>query len=80
MHNICGSKPKIPEGMPNPSVSLTADFFANPRCPQGVLAAASSLDPVVVSGEDRLVNSPSIAGEEVTLPTETVLPAGPPDE
>ena len=33
-HNICGSKPEIPEGMPNPSVPLTADFFANPRCPQ----------------------------------------------
>ena len=33
-HNICGSKPEIPEGMPNPSVPLTVDFFANPRCPQ----------------------------------------------
>ena len=23
-HNICGSKPQIPDGMPNPSVPLTA--------------------------------------------------------
>ena len=30
-HNICGSKPQIPNGMPNPSVLLTAEFFANPR-------------------------------------------------
>ena len=58
MHNICGSKPKIPKGIPNPSVPLTADFFANPRCPPDALAAASSLDPVVVGGEDRSVNSP----------------------
>ena len=26
-HNICGSKLEIPEGMPNPSVPITADFF-----------------------------------------------------
>ena len=42
-HNIRGSKPEIPDGMPNPYVSLTADFFANPRCPPGALATASSL-------------------------------------
>ena len=33
-HNICGSKPHIPDGMPNPSVPLTAEFFANPVVPQ----------------------------------------------
>ena len=32
-HNICGSKPQIPDGMPDPSVPLTPEFFANPRCP-----------------------------------------------
>ena len=36
-HNICGSKPEIPDDMPNPSVSLIVDFFANPRCPQAHL-------------------------------------------
>ena len=80
VHNIYGSKPEIPEGMPNPSVPLTVDFFANPCCPPGALAAASSLDPVVVNGEDRSTNSPSAAGEEVALPTEAVLPTGPPAE
>ena len=29
-HNICGSKPYIPDGMPDPSVPLTLEFFANP--------------------------------------------------
>ena len=63
-HDIRGSKPEIPDGMQNPSVPLTTDFFANPRCPPGSMATASSLDPVVVGGEDRSVNSPSAAGEE----------------
>ena len=76
-HNIYEIKPKIPEGMLNPSVPLTADFLANPRCPPGTLAAASSLDHIVVSGEDRSTNSPSATGEGVVLPTETILPTGP---
>ena len=80
VHDIRGSKPEIPDGMPNPSVMLTAHFFANPRCPPGASAAASSLDPVVVSGEDRLKNSPSVAGEEAVLPKEAVLPTDPPAE
>ena len=78
MHNICGRKPQIPEGMPNPSVPLTAKFFTNPRCPPSASTAASTLDPVVVSVEDRSENSPSSAGEEVVLPTdqeEVVLPS-----
>ena len=33
-HNICGSKPQISDGMLDPSVPLTPEFFANPRCPQ----------------------------------------------
>ena len=79
-HNICGSKLEIPDGMPNPSVPLTADFFANPRCPPGESAAAPSLDLIVVSGEDRSTNNPSVAGEEVALPIEAVLPTSPPVE
>ena len=34
MHNICGSKPQIPDGLPNPSVPLTQEFFANLVAPQ----------------------------------------------
>ena len=66
-HNICGSKPQIPDGMPDPSVQLTPEFFANPRCPPGTSAAAPALDPVATSREDRSENSPAAAGEETTL-------------
>ena len=82
-HNIRGSKPEIPDDMPNPSVPLTADFFANPRCSLGASATASSLDPVVDSEGDRSANSPSAAGEEVVLPTEpeeAALASDPPSE
>ena len=41
-HNICGSKPQIQDGMPDPSVPLTLDFFANPRCPPKHLASRSN--------------------------------------
>ena len=67
-HNISGRKTEIPDGMPNPSVPLTVELFSNPCCPPGGSAAASSLDPIVVSGEDRSVNSPSAAREEAVLP------------
>ena len=83
LHNICGSKPQIPDGMPNPLVPLTAEFFANPRCPPGASAVASALDPIAVSGEDRSENSPAAAGEEAVLPMdreEAVLPTDLPAE
>ena len=69
-YNICGSKTQIPNGMPNPSVLLTVEFFANPHCPPGPPAAASALDPIAVSGEDRSENSPATAGEKAVLPTD----------
>ena len=60
MHNICGSRPHIPDGMPDPSVLLTPEFFANPRCPPSVLLAAAA--PKLV--EEHQENSPSAAREE----------------
>ena len=68
MHNICGSKPQIPDMKPNPSVPLTAESFANPRCPPGASVVASALDPI--NGEERLENSPVAAEEEAVLPTD----------
>ena len=59
--------------MSDPSVPLTPEFFANPRCPLGTPAAAPVLDPVVVSREDRSENSLAAVGVETTLPTD--LPA-----
>ena len=66
-HNICGSKPQIPNGMPDPSVSLTPEFFANPCCPPSTSSAAPAPDLAVVSKEERPKNSPTVAGEEATL-------------
>ena len=51
-HNIYGSKPQIPDGMSDPSVPLTLEFFANPRCPPRVSSVAPALDPAAVSRED----------------------------
>ena len=76
-YNICGSKPVILDDMSNPSVPLTVEFFANPRCPLGASAAAFALGPIAVSGENRSENSPAAAEEEVVLPMdqeEAVLP------
>ena len=69
--------------MPNHLVPLTAEFFANPCCPPSASAAASTLDPIAVSGEDRLENSPIAAREEAVLPMdqeEVVLPMDLPAE
>ena len=33
-HNICGSKPQIPDGMSDRLVPLTSEFFANLAAPQ----------------------------------------------
>ena len=67
-HNICGSKPQIPDGMPDPSVPLTPEFFVNPRCPLSISSATPALDPVVVGREECPGNSLTAAGEEATLP------------
>ena len=67
-HNICGSKPQIQDGMLDPSVPLTPEFFANPRCPPSISLAAPALDPTVVSKEECPENSSTAAGKEATLP------------
>ena len=58
--------------MPDPSVLLTPEFFANPRFPPSVSSVAPALDPVSVSREDRSESSLTVAGEEA------ILPIGPP--
>ena len=80
MYNICGSKPQIPDGMSKPSVPLTAEFFANPRCPPGPSATASTLDPIAVGGEDRSENSPTATVEEAVLPMDQEGMALPTDQ
>ena len=53
--------------MPNPSVPLTPEFFANPCCLPSTSSVAPVPDPAAVSREDRPGNSPIAVGEEATL-------------
>ena len=48
-HNICGSKPMIPSGMPDTSKPLPPEFFINPRCPP----SAFSGPPGVTAGREE---------------------------
>ena len=66
-HNICGSKPQILDGMSDPSVPLTPEFFANPRCPPNTSSATPAPDLAAVGREERLGNSPTPAGEGATF-------------
>ena len=79
IYNICGSKPQTSDGMPNPSVPLTSEFFANPRCPTSASVVTSALNPIAVNGVDRWENSPVAAEEEAVLPMaqEAILPTDP---
>ena len=72
-HNIYGSKPQISDGMPDPSVPLTPEFFANPRCPPSTSSAAPAPDLASVGREECPENSQTIAEKEMTLPMD--LPA-----
>ena len=71
-NNIWGSKPQIPDGMPDPSVPLTPEFLANPRCFLSISSTALVLDPTAVSKEECPENSPTATG------VEAILPMGPP--
>ena len=67
-HNICRSKPQIPDEMPDPSVPLTPEFFANPRCPPSISLATPALDPAVGSEEEHPETSLTTAEEKANLP------------
>ena len=67
-HNICGSKPQIPDGMSDPSIPLTPKFFANPRCPLSVPSAAPALDTAIGGEDEHPENSPIVVEEEAVLP------------
>ena len=44
-HNICGSHPVVPNGMPDMSKPLSLEFFINPRCPPNVVPTkAATID------------------------------------
>ena len=76
MHNIFWSKPQIPDGMSDPSVPLTLEFFANPRCPPSISSATPALDPAVGSEEEHPKTSLTAAGEEANLPIDPPASSG----
>ena len=51
-HNICGSEPLIPIGMPDTSTPLTPEFFVNPQCPSSSSSAFPAVEPVETFEED----------------------------
>ena len=53
-HDISGSKPMIPTGMPNTSTPLTPEFFVNPRCLSGSSSVLAAAEPVETTREDLL--------------------------
>ena len=74
-HDIRGSKPKIPPGMPDTSTPLTLEFFVNPRCPPGSLFALSTAEPVETAEEDLADKGLPGAEGEIYILLEP--PAGP---
>ena len=50
-HNICGSEPVIPDGMPDTSKTLPPAFFINLRCPPGAALGVPTTDPNANVGE-----------------------------
>ena len=66
-HNICGSEPLIPIGMPDTSTPLTPEFFLNPRCPPNSSSVFPDAEPVKAVGEDLLAKSLQVAGDGVDI-------------
>ena len=62
-HDIRGSKPKIPLGMPDTSTPLTPKFFVNPLCPPGSSFALSTAEPVKTA-EEALEDKGLLGAEE----------------
>ena len=51
-HNICGSEPLIPVGMPDTSTPLTPEFFVNPLCPLSSSSVFLAAEPIETFEED----------------------------
>ena len=54
--------------MSDPSIPLTPEFFANPRCPPSVSSATPALDTAVGGEDEHPESSPIFVGEEAVLP------------
>ena len=67
-HNICGSEPLIPTGIPDTSTPLTPEFFMNPRCPPSSSSVFPDAEAVKTIGEDLLAKSLPAVGDGVDIP------------
>ena len=56
--------------MSDPSIPLTPEFFANPRCPPSVSSAAPVLDTTVSGEDEHPESSPIVVVEEAILPVD----------
>ena len=66
-HNIYGSQPEVPDGMPDTSKPLSLEFFIDPRCPpRAVSAKATTID--VHPGE--VMNAPEREAPAAVLETD----------
>ena len=62
-HNICGSKPRIPNGMSGTSQPLYPEFFINPRCPPDVVLVGAAA--ALKAGISEKVEHSSAVGAKV---------------
>ena len=67
-HDIRGSNPMIPAGMPNTSTPLPLEFFVNPRCPLGSSSVLPVVEPVETTREDFPVKDLPVAEKGVVIP------------
>ena len=66
-HNICGSKPLIPAGMPDTTKPLPPEFFINPRCPP---SASFDLPAAATIKEEPSAKSLSAIDDGIDIPLE----------
>ena len=62
-HNICGSKPKIPDGMSGTSKPLTPEFFVIPQCSPVVVPVGAAV--ALEAGVSEEVEHPLTVGAKV---------------
>ena len=67
-HNICGSKPRIPAGMPDTTNPLPPRFFVNPRCPLSTFSSLPAAKPVAAIREGPPAESPPTAKDGLDVP------------
>ena len=68
-HDIRGSKPMIPTGMPDTSTPLTLEFFVNRRCLLGSSSVLPTAEPVETTGEDLSAKDLLAAEGGVDIPS-----------